>query len=145
MHLVLNDYFFDFRSKCKHWKILKVKSESEVAQQCPTLWDPKDCSLPGSSSHGIFQARILEWIAISFSRRSSQPRDWTQVSHIVGQCFTIWATREVCETYWKGIKCWTLILINYVKDSSVINFHFIYSLIQYDYTLEYQDKGGKGH
>ena len=52
-----------------------------------------DWSLPGSSVHGIFQARILEWVAISFSRRSSQPRDWTQVSHIVGRRFTVWATR----------------------------------------------------
>ena len=42
-------------------------SESEVAQLCPTLWDPMDCSLPGSSLHGIFQARTLEWVAISFS------------------------------------------------------------------------------
>ena len=54
-----------------------------------------DCSLPGSSVHGIFQARILEWVAISFSRRSSRPRGWTRVSGIVGRCFTIWATREV--------------------------------------------------
>ena len=44
---------------------------------CPTFCDPVDCSLPGSSIHGIFQARILEWVAISFSRRSSWPRDWT--------------------------------------------------------------------
>jgi len=49
----------------------KVK-EIEVTQLCPTLCDPIDCSLPGSSIHGIFQARILEWVAISFSRRSSQ-------------------------------------------------------------------------
>ena len=61
-----------------HWK-----SESEVTQSCPTLCDPMDCSLLGSSVYGIFQARILEWVAISFSRRSSQPRDWTQISHIV--------------------------------------------------------------
>ena len=68
---------------------------SEVAQSCPTLCDPMDYSLPGSSVHGIFQAIVLEWIAISFSRGSSQPRDWTQVSRIVDRCFTIWATREV--------------------------------------------------
>ena len=48
---------------------MKVKSESEVAQSCPTLSDPKDCSLPGSSVHGIFQARVLEWGAIAFSFR----------------------------------------------------------------------------
>ena len=47
--------------------LMKVKTESEVAQSCPTLWDPMDCSLPGSSIHGIFQARILEWGAIAFS------------------------------------------------------------------------------
>ena len=52
-----------------------------------------DYSLPGSSIHGIFRARILEWVAISFSRRSSRPRDWTPVSCIVGRRFTIWATR----------------------------------------------------
>ena len=46
---------------------MKVKSESEVAQLCPTLSDPMDCSLPGSSVHGIFQARVLEWSAIAFS------------------------------------------------------------------------------
>ena len=60
---------------------------SKVAQSCPTLCDPMDHSLPGSSVHGIFQARILEWVAISFSRGSSQSRDRTQVSRIVGRCF----------------------------------------------------------
>ena len=54
--------------------------KSEVAQSCPTLYDPIDCSLPGSSVYGIFQAIVLEWIAISFSRGSSQPRAQTQVS-----------------------------------------------------------------
>ena len=53
-----------------------------------------DCSLPGSSIPGIFQARVLEWVAVSFSRGSSQPRDQTQVSSIAGRHFTIWATRE---------------------------------------------------
>ena len=54
-----------------------------------------DCSLPGSSVHGIFQATVLEWIAISFSRGSSRPRDRTQVSLIVDRRLTVWATREV--------------------------------------------------
>ena len=49
-----------------HPQCMKVKSESEVAQSCPTLRDPMDCSLPGSSAHGIFQARVLEWVAIAF-------------------------------------------------------------------------------
>ena len=73
----------------------RLKKESEVSQSCPALCYPLDCSPPGSSIHGIFQARVLEWVAISFSRGSSRPRDWTQVSGIVGRCFTIWATREV--------------------------------------------------
>ena len=59
-----------------------------VAQSCLTLCDPMDCSLPGSSFHGILQARVLEWVAISFSRGSSQPRDGTQVSRIPGRHFT---------------------------------------------------------
>ena len=70
------------------------EGESEVAQPCPTLCDPMDCSLPGSSLHGILQARILEWVAISFSRGSSQPRDQTPASHIPGRRFNLWATRE---------------------------------------------------
>ena len=65
---------------------------SEVAQSCLTLCHPMDCSLPGSSIHGIFQARILEWVAISFSRRSSWSRDRTRVSCLVGRHFTVWAT-----------------------------------------------------
>ena len=51
-----------------------------------------DCSLPGSSIHGIFQARVLEWVAISFSRGSSGPRGWIQVSCVAGRHFTVWAT-----------------------------------------------------
>ena len=62
---------------------LKVKSE--VAQSCPTLCNPVDCSLPCSSVQGIFQARVLEWVAISFSTGSSPPRDRTQVSCIVSK------------------------------------------------------------
>ena len=73
---------------------LKVKSESEVTQSGPTLCDPMDCSPPGSSIHRIFQARVLEGVAIS-SRGSSWPRDRTQVSHIVGRRFTVWASREL--------------------------------------------------
>ena len=53
-----------------------------------------DCSLSGSSVHGIFQTRVLEWIAIAFSRGSSWPRDRTRVSRIAGRHFTVWATRE---------------------------------------------------
>ena len=69
-------------------------SEVKVAQLCPTVCDPMDCSLPGCSVHGILQAKILKWVAIPFSRGSSQPRDWIQVSCIAGRFFTVWATRE---------------------------------------------------
>ena len=70
------------------------KKESEVAQSCLTLCDPMDSSLPGSSLHGILLARVLEWVAISFSRGSSQLRDRTRVSRIAGRHFNLWATRE---------------------------------------------------
>ena len=75
---------------------MKVK----VAQWCLTLCDPKDYTV-----HGVFQARVLEWVAFPFSRGSSQPRDWTQVSCIAGRFFTSWATREAlnmltCFTMW---------------------------------------------
>ena len=91
----------------KSWVILRwsyagcswvraIGSESEVAQWCPTLRVPRNCSLPGSSIHGIFQARILEWVAVSFSRRPSRPRGWTWVSSLfIGRRFTVWAAREV--------------------------------------------------
>ena len=69
-------------------KIVLLK-ENEVAQSCPILCDPMDCSPPGSSIHGIFQVKVLEWIAIGFSRGSSQPRDGTWVSRIVGRRFTV--------------------------------------------------------
>ena len=65
------------------------RDESEVAQSCPILCNPMDYSLQRSSIHEIFQARLQEWVAISFSRGSSQPRDRTWVSRIVGRCFTI--------------------------------------------------------
>ena len=73
------------RTKWVKWKCLKVK----VTQSHPTLCNPMDYTV-----HGVLQARILEWVAFPFSRGSSQPRDWTQVSHIVGRFFTNWAIRE---------------------------------------------------
>ena len=88
------------------------KSVRRSAQSCPTLCDPMDCNPPGSSVHGIFQAKILEWVAISFSRESSWPRDWTRVSRVVGKCFTIWATGEVKKAgkgddrRWDGWMAW---------------------------------------
>ena len=77
------------------------ENESEVAQSCPTLCDPMDCSLPGSSLHGILQARVLEWVAISFSRGSSWRRDLTRVSRIPGRRFSLWATNLRCSVTFK--------------------------------------------
>ena len=71
-----------------------LSSCPEVAQSCPTLCDPMDCSPPGSSLHGILQAIVLEWVVIYFSRGSSKPRDQTQVFCIPGGHFNLWATRE---------------------------------------------------
>ena len=67
-----------------------------MAQSCPIrlFVAPMDCNPPGSSVYGILCARIQEWVAMPFSRRSSQPRDQTQVSHIAAGFFTVWATRE---------------------------------------------------
>ena len=66
-----------------------------VTQPCPTLCDSMGYSLPGSSAHGILQARILEWGAILFSKAFAWPKDQTWVSCIAGRFFTIWAIREV--------------------------------------------------
>ena len=81
-----------------HTLLIKCAVPCFVIQWCPTLWDPMDCSPPGSSVHGILQASILEWVAIP-SSRDSQPRDWTQISHIAGGFFTLWATREALIIY----------------------------------------------
>ena len=91
---------------------LKVKVS--VAQSCLTLCVPMDCSLPGSSVHGLSQVGILEWVAIPSSRGSSQSRDRAWVSHITGRFFTVWATSisQVC-TIWRWCAClasWELFL-----------------------------------
>ena len=73
---------------------MKVKSESEVAQSCLTLSDPMDCSPPGSSLHGIFQARVLEWGAIAFSSGYSRPDELTQardaITEVGNKRLTVW-------------------------------------------------------
>ena len=71
-----------------------MKVKVKVAQPCSSLCDTIDCSLPRSSVHGILQSRILEWVAVPFSRGSSQPRNWIGVSCIAEGFFTSWATKE---------------------------------------------------
>ena len=77
-----------------HTEGIKELVRVKVDQWCPTVCNPMNRSPPGSSVHGILQERIMEWVAIPFSRGSSQPRDWAQVSGIAGGFFTIWATWE---------------------------------------------------
>ena len=83
---------------------MKVKSESEVTQSCPTPRDPMDCSLPGSSIHGIFQARVLEWGAITFSEHLSLLRCYSYVdvsgvlAGVVGvTCFSHLQSKYPCQ------------------------------------------------
>ena len=68
--------------------------DAKSIQSCRTFCDPMDCSLPGSSAHGILQAKMLEWVAISFSRGSFYPSNRTHVSCIAGRFFTDWTRRE---------------------------------------------------
>ena len=84
-----------------------------LAQSGPTVCHPMDCSPPGSSVHRILQARILEWVAMPFSRESSWPRDRTQGSCLAGRFFTIWATREA-----KWIRLWILYYHSVGKESA---------------------------
>jgi len=88
------------RNLVERWKVNTQKKKWKV-RLLSRVWlcDPVDCSPPGSSVHGILQARILERVAISFSRGSSRPRDRTQVSHLAGRCFNLWTTREAYADY----------------------------------------------
>ena len=92
---------FGIWSKLERWKNLASGCliKANIAQLCPTLCDPMDYTI-----HGILQGRILEWVAIPFPGGSSQPRDWTQVSHIAGRFFTSWATREAQGAWWADWK-----------------------------------------
>ena len=98
-----------------------------IAQPCPTLGDHMDCSPPASSVHGILQARILERVAISSSRGSSQPRNQTRVSCIAGRFFTVWATRKAPDNTYIVLKyCLIFIPQNSLHQSrELINFYFI--------------------
>ena len=95
-NFVASDISFCFKSR--GWKILKDINGGGcyclVTKSHLTLCDPMDCSPPGFSAYGISQARILEWVAIPFYSWSSQPRDWTCISCIIGRFFTNWATMK---------------------------------------------------
>ena len=109
--------------------IRAAAAAAKSLQSCPTLSDPMDCSLPGFSVHGIFQARVLEWVAFSFSRGSSRPRDRTQVSLIAGRRFTLWATRS------------SRSIIKYILDKSKTDFWFLLS----SNGKSFQESSGRCH
>ena len=101
---------------------LKWTELTLVLRLASMSFDHMGYSLPGSSVHGIFQARILEWVSISFSRRSSQPRDRTLVSYIASGFFTNRATREASRPHlcdisgpWASVWTWTLCLTEFKK------------------------------
>ena len=98
-------YHWAIREACMNYAAAAAAAKS--LQSRPTLCDPTSCSLLRSSVHGIFQPRELEWIAISFSRGSSQPRDRTQVSCTADRRFIVWATREaVCSSTNVHLNAW---------------------------------------
>ena len=129
---------------------MKVKRESEFSQSCPTLSDPMDCSLPGASIHGIFQARvlewgdiafseiflwapffwrgetrILEWVTIPFSRIASWPRDWTRISCIVSS--TLWATLDPSFNHNKArTQKWKILNVVFVMCELYLNRNWLY-------------------
>ena len=114
-------FFPHYCPSCIYTELFRTM-ESEVTQLCPTLCDPMDCSLSGFSVQGIFQARVLEWVTISFSTGSSQPTDRTQVSCIASRRFSLWATRKLYSSHqfavvinifyqMKSLICWWFPLV----------------------------------
>ena len=109
-------------------RVVVVKSLSHV-RLFVTPWTL--CSLPGFSLHGIFQAWVLEWVAISFSRGSSRPSDRTQVSHIAGRSFNLWATREAPKVPYNYSFCFPTKECTKLKNKNctvLFCFHFLSSL-----------------
>ena len=114
--------YIEYSSLCCTVNPCCLSESRSGSQSCPTLSDLIDYSLPGFSVHEIPQARILEWVAIPFSRVSSWPRDQTQVSCIVGRFFTIGATREAPRFFINSLNP----LINSTKGRSVNHNHTLF-------------------
>ena len=138
IRLQLNTFYFELffftwnHVLLRQWileSFIECESHSVVSDSCNHM----DCRLPGSSVRGIFQARVLEWVAISFSRGSSWPRDQTQVSCIAGRFFTIWANWVVQYkwifqiNYSLAFKAPTCLIITNIKRSFHKNLYNILS------------------
>ena len=123
------------------YSVAHINSESEVAQSCLTLCNPMDCSLPSSSVYGIFQAKVLEWVAVSFCRGSSQPQDRTPVFLIAGGRFSILSHQGSPHIYihiqiqlffsdsfpiWVIIEYWREFPVLYSRSFLIIYFVFSY-------------------
>ena len=121
-------YWLNSRRNCQF--VTSLKNESIVAQSCPTLFNPMDCRPPGSSVHGILQARVLEWVVMPFSRGSSWPRDQTWVSCIADRSFTLWAflmdlkellTEAICHLVWT----WIVLILSATNSPVCHPFHIL--------------------
>ena len=121
------------KEKCKY--CILTHKVSEVAQSCLPLCNPMGYSLPCSSVHGIFQTRVLEWVAIFYSRGSSQPRDWTWVSRIASRHFTIWGIGWVITDTYMGSK--KMVLMNLFAGKQWRNRHR-------EQTCEHGERRGEG-
>ena len=111
---------------------MELKNEMLVTQSCPVLCNPMDCSPPGSSVHGVLQARTLDCVAIPFSKGSSLPRSQTQVACTASRFFTNWAIREALGVLEEipSVSSWPQTYGNrIVEDSTCRNLHFIVSPI----------------
>ena len=98
--------YFIPQMPCQHFRFMFMFMFMSFSQLCRTLGNPMDCSPPGSSVHGVLQARILEWVAMSSSRGSSWLREWTWISYIVSRFFSLSQERSPC--FWLGNPNWKL-------------------------------------
>ena len=115
--------FLHFLGGCPDFEWKKWKN-ALVAQSCPTLWGPMDCSLLAPLSMGFSRQRILKWVAIPFSRGSSQPRDGTQVSALRADSLLSWATRKAC-SYFEFLSIPECVLSSYAQFKTQLRSPFL--------------------
>ena len=123
-----------WRHPFSHPNTLPVTPSVLVSQSFLTLCDPMDYILPGFSVRGIFQPRILAWVAILFSRRSSWPRNWNWITWIAGRFFTTWTTREAQDALKLQTSIQILIILQFSKIINVFEYCATLSFVLYDVT-----------